>query len=126
MTLGRKPAAELVAMLFAAACGGGGASSSAPATGTPGGSSGPAVPASEAPSNAQAANLFANNCSGCHGGAGQGGVGPNLQQLPQAGDLATVTKQVTNGGGGMPAFKGKLSDQEIDQVAHYVVQDIHQ
>jgi cytochrome c551 len=126
MTLGRKPATALVALLFAAACGGGGASSSAPATGTPGGSSGPAVPASEAPPNAQAANLFANNCSGCHGGAGQGGVGPNLQQLPAAGNLQTVMNQVTHGGGGMPPFEGKLTDQEIDQVAHYVVQDIHQ
>jgi cytochrome c551 len=119
-------AAAVASLLLAAACGGGGGSSSVPVTGTPGGSSGPAAPASEAPTdNVEAANLFANNCSGCHGGAGQGGVGPNLQQLPKAGNLQAVTQQVQHGGGGMPPFQGKLTGQEIDLVAHYVVQEIH-
>jgi mono/diheme cytochrome c family protein len=31
---------------------------------------------------------------------------------------------VTNGGGGMPAFKGTLSEEEIEDVAAYVVQEI--
>ena len=40
--------------------------------------------------------------------------------LTQAG----AEKQVTDGGGGMPAFKGTLSEEEISNVAAYVVEDI--
>jgi len=66
-------------------------------------------------------DLFAKNCSSCHtlaaaGAAGK--VGPNLDQLRPGPDL--VTSQVINGGGGMPAFKGKLSDAQINQIADYV------
>jgi mono/diheme cytochrome c family protein len=35
-----------------------------------------------------------------------------------------VTKQVENGGGIMPAFSGKLSDQDIQNVAAYVSQEL--
>jgi mono/diheme cytochrome c family protein len=34
--------------------------------------------------------------------------------------LATVVRQVTNGGAVMPAFKGKLSLAQIQAVAKYV------
>jgi mono/diheme cytochrome c family protein len=123
----KAPVVLLGTLLLVAGCGGSSGSTSVPATGTPGGSSGPAAPASEAPNaNVEAANVFSNNCSGCHGDAGQGGVGPNLQQLPAAGNLQTVLKQVRNGGGGMPPFEGKLTDDEINLVAHYVVETIHQ
>jgi mono/diheme cytochrome c family protein len=65
--------------------------------------------------------VFANNCAACHGDLGQGGNGgPDLQNRPGAANLANVIKQVTNGGGGMPPFKGKLSSAEIKAVANYV------
>jgi mono/diheme cytochrome c family protein len=35
-----------------------------------------------------------------------------------------VVAQATNGGGGMPAFKGTLTDAQIRSVAAYVVQRI--
>ena len=35
-----------------------------------------------------------------------------------------MTKQVQNGGGIMPSFSGKLSDQEIQDVAAYVSQEL--
>jgi mono/diheme cytochrome c family protein len=35
-----------------------------------------------------------------------------------------VVKQVENGGGGMPAFKGQLTAQQIADVSTYVTQDI--
>jgi cytochrome c6 len=60
-------------------------------------------------------------CGGCHtlADAGSGGnVGPNLDQLKPSKDR--VVKQVTNGGGVMPAFKGQLTQQQIDAVAAYV------
>lgn len=65
--------------------------------------------------------LFTSNCAGCHtlADAGTSGTsGPNLDDLKP--NDALVTKQVTNGGGGMPAFKGTLSAEEIAAIAKYV------
>jgi mono/diheme cytochrome c family protein len=71
------------------------------------------------------AELFSSNCESCHGPNGAGGhVGPNLQKSSVAENLATVEKQVSNGGGAMPPFSDVLSDEEIDTVAHYVVEQI--
>jgi len=50
-----------------------------------------------------------------------GTIGPNLDQLASSLTLAIVTKQVEQGGGAMPAFKGKLSAAQIKAVAQYVV-----
>ena len=36
----------------------------------------------------------------------------------------SVRAQVTNGGGGMPAFKDTLSEQQISDVTAYVTQEI--
>jgi len=61
-------------------------------------------------------------CAGCHTLAAAnatGTVGPNLDELKP--DYRAVTAQVTNGGTGMPAFKSKLSSQQIADVAAYVV-----
>jgi outer membrane protein assembly factor BamB/cytochrome c5 len=64
---------------------------------------------------------FTSNCAGCHtlSEAGTtGSVGPNLDELMP--DFALVQKQVTNGGGGMPAFGGTLTKAEIEAIAKYV------
>jgi quinohemoprotein ethanol dehydrogenase len=69
--------------------------------------------------------VFAEQCSVCHGADGLGGNGgPDLTTMPLAKEQAGAEKQVTNGGGGMPAFKGTLSEEEIKNVAAYVVEDI--
>ena len=101
----RAVSAAVLATLVVAACGGSGDD----ATPTPaaGGHAGK--------------ELFAQNCSSCHtlASAGASGkVGPNLDQLQPGPD--TVTAQVTNGGGGMPAFANKLSEEQIKQIADYV------
>jgi mono/diheme cytochrome c family protein len=65
--------------------------------------------------------IFTTNCGTCHtlSEAGTTGeIGPNLDQLQP--ELALVETQVTNGGGGMPAFKEVLSEEEIVTVAEYV------
>jgi cytochrome c6 len=65
--------------------------------------------------------VFASNCGTCHTlkEAGTSGTtGPNLDELEPS--LAEVKTQVENGGGGMPAFKGVLSPEEITNVATYV------
>ena len=61
-------------------------------------------------------------CGGCHtlAAAGTKGTkGPNLDQLKPS--MAIVVRQVTNGGGVMPAFKTKISPQQIADVSAYVV-----
>jgi alcohol dehydrogenase (cytochrome c) len=69
--------------------------------------------------------VFADNCAGCHGVSGTGGNGgPDLTAIPSAKDEATVMKQVQNGGGGMPAFKGTLTQKQIQDVTAYVTQEI--
>jgi mono/diheme cytochrome c family protein len=68
------------------------------------------------------AKVFASaGCAGCHtlkAAGASGGVGPNLDNLKPSFDA--VKAQVTNGGGGMPAFGGDLTSAEIDAVASYV------
>jgi alcohol dehydrogenase (cytochrome c) len=69
--------------------------------------------------------VFADNCAGCHGVSGTGGNGgPDLTAIPSAKDAAAVKKQVENGGGGMPAFKGTLTEKQIKDVTAYVIQNI--
>ena len=68
--------------------------------------------------------VFASSgCAGCHtlsAAHATGTVGPNLDQLKP--NYQAVTAQVTNGGPGMPAFgKGQLTDQQVADVAAYVV-----
>jgi quinohemoprotein ethanol dehydrogenase len=71
-------------------------------------------------------SVFAENCSICHGADGHGGNGgPDLTTQPLAQELNGAIKQVTNGGGGMPAFKELLSTKEIEDVAAYVVESIN-
>jgi cbb3-type cytochrome c oxidase subunit III len=68
--------------------------------------------------------IFTARCGSCHtlAAAGTSGkVGPNLDQLKPP--EATVKTQVINGGGVMPAFKGTLSDAQINAVAKYVAQN---
>jgi mono/diheme cytochrome c family protein len=71
--------------------------------------------------NAQAKQAFTQNCAACHtlkDAGAAGNVGPNLDDLKP--DAPTVQRQVTNGGGGMPAFKGTLTPAQIQAVAQYV------
>jgi quinohemoprotein ethanol dehydrogenase len=69
--------------------------------------------------------VFAENCSTCHGASGTGGNGgPDLTTMPKAQEQKGAEEQVTDGGGGMPAFGGMLSEEEIANVAAFVVEKI--
>ena len=62
-------------------------------------------------------------CGSCHtlADAGTTGtIGPDLDSLQPSFEAAH--EQVTNGGGGMPAFKDSLTEQQINDVAAYVSQ----
>jgi cytochrome c5 len=65
--------------------------------------------------------LFTENCASCHTLAAanaSGKVGTNLDEVKPP--KPVVVKQVTNGGGGMPAFGGRLSTAQIEAIADYV------
>ena len=100
---------SLVAVVLVTACGGGssgGSSSSGNGSGS---------------ASAQGKTVFTSNCKGCHtlkDAGATGSVGPNLDSLQP--DKATVVRQVDNGGGPMPSFKGTLSTTQINAVATYV------
>jgi mono/diheme cytochrome c family protein len=73
-------------------------------------------------------DIFAQaGCASCHtlAAAGASGtVGPNLDQAKPPKDL--VVDRVTNGKGGMPPFKDKLTPEQIQAVADFVSQNAGQ
>jgi mono/diheme cytochrome c family protein len=86
----------------------------------------PASPAERViPANADAAagaSVFSSaGCGACHTLAkanAHGNVGPNLDSLQPT--YEAVLKQVTNGGGAMPSFEGRLTAKQIRDVSAYV------
>jgi mono/diheme cytochrome c family protein len=88
-----------------------------------------APPAEEPPAQAgdpaAGKEVFVNvaGCGACHALADagtSGAVGPNLDDSQPSYDL--VIDRVTNGRGAMPSFGGSLSEEQIQDVAAYVVQ----
>jgi cbb3-type cytochrome c oxidase subunit III len=75
----------------------------------------------QAVSGTNGKQIFMTKCGGCHTlkDAGTTGTqGPNLDLLKPP--FPIVKNQVIKGGGIMPAFKGVLTDAQIDAVAKYV------
>jgi mono/diheme cytochrome c family protein len=112
-----------VVVLAAAGCGGGddgGGEATPPAdTAAAGGGETPAEPEGDPTAGA---TVFSDaGCGNCHtlADAGASGtVGPDLDALKP--DFDQVKSQVTEGGGGMPAYGDSLSAQEIADVSAYV------
>jgi mono/diheme cytochrome c family protein len=78
--------------------------------------------------NAPAKDLFASKCAMCHGpdGSAQTTMGKNFKirdfhsadvQKQTDADLKTV---ITKGKGKMPAFDGKLTGEQIDQLVGHI------
>jgi cbb3-type cytochrome c oxidase subunit III len=77
--------------------------------------------ASQAVSGTNGKNIFKQKCASCHtlkDAGSTGTIGPNLDQLMPS--FAVAQRQVTNGGGAMPAFKSQLTKAQINAVARYV------
>jgi len=76
--------------------------------------------------NAEAGeSVWTDNCAGCHGLAGTGANGgPDLTTIPAARNFDDVLAQVRDGGGGMPAFEGTLTAQQIRDVSAWVTEEI--
>ena len=73
-------------------------------------------------SSSNGAKVFASaGCGGCHtlsAAKSNGQTGPNLDQAKPSYD--SVVRQVSNGGGGMPSFSGRLDTDQIRAVASFV------
>ncbi|GMI19268.1 hypothetical protein TeGR_g6134 [Tetraparma gracilis] len=73
-------------------------------------------------------SVFSANCAACHAG-GQNVIMPEktlqkdalTQYLAGGMKEQSVVMQVTNGKNAMPAFGGRLSEDEINDVASYVI-----
>jgi mono/diheme cytochrome c family protein len=87
-----------------------------------------ALAASAAAQTAPAKDLFASKCAMCHGpdGSAQTTMAKNLKirdfhsadvQKQSDADLKTV---IAKGKGKMPAFEGKLTGEQIDQLVGYL------
>lgn len=77
----------------------------------------------EGDAEAGAAIFTEQGCGGCHtleAAGSSGTIGPSLDESKPDFDLAV--DRVTNGSGAMPSFSDKLSEEEIKNVAAYVVE----
>ncbi len=66
--------------------------------------------------------IYGSSCASCHGAAGGGGSGPKLADGAAAAaypDLADQMALVAEGKGRMPAFVGRLDDDQIRAVVRY-------
>ena len=93
-------------------------------TETGGGETGEESPAGGEGDAAAGEEIFAaNGCGSCHtleDAGASGSIGPNLDESRPSFELAV--DRVTNGAGAMPAFGDSLSDEQIRDVAAYVVE----
>lgn len=75
----------------------------------------------------ESAKIFSANCASCHAGGGNIIISnktlkkPALEKYNML-SVEAVISQLQNGKNAMPSFKGRLSEQEIEDVAAYVIQ----
>lgn len=75
---------------------------------------------------AAGAKVFNANCAACHAGGGNAINGAKTLKkdalVTNGKDtVEAIVTQVTNGKGAMPAFKGRLNEDQIQSVALYVL-----
>nr|YP_009500357.1 cytochrome c553 [Gracilariopsis heteroclada]AXE43519.1 cytochrome c553 [Gracilariopsis heteroclada] len=75
--------------------------------------------------------IFSANCSACHAN-GNNAIMPDKTLKKEALELYgmnsinAITNQVKNGKNAMPAFGGRLADEDIENVANYVLNQSEQ
>lgn len=77
------------------------------------------------------ASLFRQSCAICHGPEGHGKTLEDGTQVPslREGEFkmttkALIHKQISEGGNGMPPFRGQLTGREIDLMTEFVYKDL--
>jgi cytochrome c6 len=76
---------------------------------------------------ANGAKIFSANCAACHMGGNnvimaQKTLKKDALEKFGMNSVEAITTQVTNGKNAMPAFKGRLSASQIEDVATYVLE----
>nr|YP_009330512.1 PetJ [Coccophora langsdorfii]ANS72284.1 PetJ [Coccophora langsdorfii] len=71
-------------------------------------------------------NVFTANCSACHSGGEnviiyEKNLRKDALSKNEMDNVKSITYQVTNGKNAMPAFGGRLSDNDIEDVASFVL-----
>ncbi|RAL24535.1 c-type cytochrome [Thermoflavimicrobium daqui] len=78
------------------------------------------------PGQAQEASLapeeiYANNCSSCHGGNLEGRIGPNLEKIGGKMSKDQISKIIKDGKGSMPS-QMQLSDQAREKLSNWLAE----
>ncbi|MDG0809556.1 c-type cytochrome [Cohnella rhizosphaerae] len=108
--------AALLAMTTAA-CG----KSNNNASTTPPSSEAPASPGGTTTASGEdAETIYKAQCIACHAADLSGGVGPKLTDVGARLSTDELSTRIHNGGGGMPAFKGTLTDDQINTLVNWL------
>lgn len=80
---------------------------------------------------ANGAKIFSANCASCHMGGGNIIIANKTLKKPALEKYNMISReaivyQVQNGKNAMPAFKGRLSNKEIEDVAAYILDKAEQ
>lgn len=75
--------------------------------------------------------VFTANCASCHAGGNnvimpEKTLAKDILAENEMNSIAAITNQVTNGKNAMPAFGGRLADEDINNVANYVLNQSEQ
>ncbi|WP_424452445.1 c-type cytochrome [Paenibacillus pinisoli] len=113
--------AAVVLVIALSACGGGNKNNGGTNTGTNNGATNGGNNAGGGAVDAAAAEaIYKQNCIGCHAVDMTGGVGPNLTKVGAKLSVDEIKATITNGRGGMPAYKDKLSSADIDTLSNWL------
>lgn len=68
-----------------------------------------------------AATIFSSNCARCHGADRSGANAPPLLPGTLTKDASAYIETITNGSGSMPAWSNRLSAEEINALAEWIL-----
>lgn len=68
----------------------------------------------------EVSSLLKAHCMTCHGNDLQGLVGPSLQAIGSSMSKEEIYAVVAEGAKGMPAFKSRLDEQQLDALAEWL------
>ncbi|WP_152397644.1 c-type cytochrome [Paenibacillus cellulositrophicus] len=70
--------------------------------------------------DSEADMLYKKNCLSCHAADLSGKVGPSLKEIESKLSKEEIMERITLGRGGMPSFKSRLSEQEIEALGSWL------
>ncbi len=67
-----------------------------------------------------AMQTYKSNCLSCHGDGLQGRLGPALNKVGASMSKEEIYKKIVGGGGGMPKFEKKLTEDQLVLLANWL------